>query len=79
MKPLLAELATRLAKHKIAQPAPPKLLAKKAPVDHAAKEITQSWLWTEMAKFIQPNDVVLAETGTTSFGILYERLPASVK
>jgi pyruvate decarboxylase len=32
-----------------------------------------------LAKFLQPNDVVLAETGTTSFGIIYAKLPKDVR
>ncbi|ESK94985.1 pyruvate decarboxylase [Moniliophthora roreri MCA 2997] len=39
------------------------------------KEITHAWLWPRMANFFKPKDVVVAETGTSSFGILDVPLP----
>lgn len=37
--------------------------------------ITHERLWPRMTKFIKPNSVVLAETGTSLFGLLNQRLP----
>lgn len=39
--------------------------------------ITQAWLWPRMGHFLESGDQVLAETGTSSFGSLAIRLPAS--
>ncbi|KAI0766453.1 pyruvate decarboxylase [Trametes elegans] len=32
--------------------------------------ITHSWLWPRVSKFFKPKDIVVAETGTSSFGVL---------
>ncbi|KAJ7626678.1 pyruvate decarboxylase [Mycena polygramma] len=37
--------------------------------------ISQAWFWPRMGKFFQPKDVIIAETGTSSFGILDVPLP----
>ncbi|KAJ6584893.1 thiamine diphosphate-binding protein [Mycena capillaripes] len=37
--------------------------------------ISQAWFWPRMGKFFKPQDVVVAETGTSSFGILDIPLP----
>ncbi|KAF7796304.1 hypothetical protein EIP86_007481 [Pleurotus ostreatoroseus] len=41
------------------------------PVPQEANEtISQSWLWPRMGKFFRSGDVIVAETGTSSFGVL---------
>lgn len=49
----------------------PKVSLPDPPVDddHDSKEITQSWIWHRIAKFLQPHDVIFGETGTAAFGI----------
>jgi pyruvate decarboxylase len=79
IKPLLASLTDRISTKSIAKVSIPAVLPKKLPVDNASKDLTQSWIWDRIAKFLQPNDVVLAETGTTSFGIIYEKLPKNIR
>ncbi|KAJ6559257.1 pyruvate decarboxylase [Mycena vulgaris] len=37
--------------------------------------ISQAWLWPTVGKFFKPRDVIIAETGTSSFGILDIPLP----
>ncbi|KAJ7254390.1 thiamine diphosphate-binding protein [Mycena haematopus] len=37
--------------------------------------ISQAWFWPTMGTFFKPHDVVVAETGTSSFGILDIPLP----
>ncbi|KAJ3776190.1 pyruvate decarboxylase [Lentinula raphanica] len=32
--------------------------------------ISQAWLWARIGQFLQPKDVVIAETGTSAFGVL---------
>ena len=38
-------------------------------VDQSDK-ITQAWFWPRISKFLRPKDVLVAETGTSSFAIL---------
>ncbi|KAJ6588046.1 thiamine diphosphate-binding protein [Mycena capillaripes] len=37
--------------------------------------ITHTWLWPRVSKFFRPKDVLVAETGTSNFGILEVPLP----
>ena len=37
--------------------------------------ISHSWLWPRVGQFFKPGDVIVAETGTSSFGILDVPLP----
>lgn len=75
MKHLLPKLTARLA--------PLQPSASKIPVPRftltipsdSSPEITQDWFWPRLGKFFQPKDVVVAETGTSSFGILDVPLP----
>lgn len=41
-------------------------------------QITHSWLWPRLSKFLKPRDIVITETGTSSFGILLTRYPKDV-
>jgi pyruvate decarboxylase len=79
LKPLLARLAERLSSIQITQPPIPKALPKPPPHDSNTKTLTQSFIWDRIASFTRPNDVVLAETGTASFGIVYSRLPENIR
>jgi len=37
--------------------------------------ITHAWFWPSLSKFFRPKDIIVAETGTSSFGILDVPLP----
>ncbi len=37
--------------------------------------LTQSWLWTRFSSWLRPGDVVITETGTSSFGIIQTQFP----
>ncbi|CUM64770.1 uncharacterized protein PRCAT00002381001 [Priceomyces carsonii] len=37
--------------------------------------ITQKWLWTRLSSWLREGDVVLSETGTSSFGIIQTKFP----
>jgi len=41
-----------------------------------AKTITHDWIWPRVGEFFRPKDVIVAETGTSSFGILDVKLPS---
>lgn len=70
MKRLLPKLTERLA--------PIQPLASKIPVpkfslplpEDSTPLITHDWLWPRVGQFLQKKDVVVAETGTSSFGVL---------
>ncbi|KAJ7111372.1 thiamine diphosphate-binding protein [Mycena epipterygia] len=79
MKQLLPHLTARL------EPCGP--AARKIPVpdfkavvpEENHEIITHSWLWPRMSKFLRPKDVIVAETGTSNFGILEVPLPEDTK
>lgn len=75
MKHLLPKLTARLQplKENAQRLSVPKFLS---PVPQEDNQIiSQSWLWPRMGQFFRENDVVVAETGTSSFGILDVPLP----
>ena len=41
----------------------------------ASSTITHAWLWPRMGAFFKSKDVIVAETGTSNFGILDVPLP----
>lgn len=40
--------------------------------------ITQQWLWHRLGDFLKPKDIVITETGTSSFGVIQTRYPKDV-
>jgi pyruvate decarboxylase len=79
IKPLIAALTDRLSSVKVKVTEPPKEPQHKLPIDYESKNLTQSWIWDQFEKFVQPGDVLLAETGTSGFGIVYAKLPKDVR
>ncbi|KAI3404261.2 hypothetical protein KGF56_002900 [Candida oxycetoniae] len=47
----------------------------KLPDDH---KITQAWLWSNLSSWLREGDVVVTETGTSSFGIVQTKYPKNV-
>lgn len=41
-------------------------------------KITHEWLWESLSKFLKPADIVIAETGTSSFGVIQTNFPNQV-
>ncbi|KAK0464686.1 thiamine diphosphate-binding protein [Desarmillaria tabescens] len=75
MKDLLPKLTSRLEAYKSAAlryDVPPFRAVVPQEDDNI---ISQSWFWPTMAKFFRPKDVIVAETGTSNFGILDVPLP----
>lgn len=75
MKRLLPELTKRLAHlHPTAsQLAVPKFQAK--PPQEESSIISQEWLWPRVSAFFREKDIIIAETGTSAFGVLDIPLP----
>ncbi|KAL8729991.1 MAG: hypothetical protein Q9181_004810 [Wetmoreana brouardii] len=40
--------------------------------------ITHDWLWPRIGQWLQPNDIVITETGTANFGIWETKFPENV-
>jgi pyruvate decarboxylase len=40
--------------------------------------ITQAWFWPRLGQWLQPDDIVITETGTANFGIWETRFPKGV-
>ncbi|EIN12769.1 pyruvate decarboxylase [Punctularia strigosozonata HHB-11173 SS5] len=75
MKSLIPKLTKRLARFKESakEIAVPKF---ELPVPQEADDvISHAWLWPTVGTFFKPKDVIVAETGTSSFGILDVPLP----
>ena len=76
MKRLLPKLTARLQ--------PFKADASKAEVPHFTlpvpsednEIISQAWLWPRVGQFFRSKDIIVAETGTSSFGVLDVPLPS---
>ncbi|GAC99677.1 pyruvate decarboxylase [Pseudozyma hubeiensis SY62] len=45
----------------------------------SSSTITQEWFWPRLGQFFAPNDQIIVETGTSSFGMLEAKLPRSSK
>ncbi|RCH80684.1 Pyruvate decarboxylase 1, partial [Rhizopus stolonifer] len=39
------------------------------PIDDSMQEITHNYLWNKVSEYIEPNSIVLGETGTAEFGL----------
>jgi pyruvate decarboxylase len=59
-------------------PPPSKFDYQSAKVAPAGK-LTHDYLWKRLSYFLKANDIVVAETGTSSFGILGTHIPKDVK
>ncbi len=75
MKEILPKLSKRLAHWKptALKLEVPKFEAIVPQEDHDI--ISHAWFWPRVSQFFKPKDVIVAETGTSSFGILDVPLP----
>ena len=77
MKDVLAELARRVSKR---NQEPPLQAGSLGPVKGAGSDpITADALYPRWAQFIKPDDIVVTETGTSSMGLAFARLPKGAK
>ncbi|CAH6720121.1 pyruvate decarboxylase isozyme 3 [[Candida] jaroonii] len=53
----------------------PKITKDPFPSTKTSGEITQQFLWTEVNNFFKEGDVIITETGTSSFGIIQSKYP----
>ena len=45
----------------------------------SSSKLSQAWFWQRMAKFVQPNDIIVAENGTSLSGVTAMSLPAGAE
>lgn len=50
--------------------------AELASIDYPAGTITHDYLWTTLSKWLQPNDLLVTETGTSYLGVWDTQLPS---
>ena len=46
--------------------------------DEEGQVITHDWLWPRVGQWLQPDDIVITETGTANFGIWETKFPKGV-
>lgn len=76
MKEALQELNKKVssaASHYEVKPVP-KIKLANTPATREVK-LTQEWLWTRVSSWFREGDIIITETGTSSFGIVQSRFP----
>ncbi len=73
MKDVVVELTKRIKKQKVKAPLQPVSLGKVVGANGDA--ITAEALYSRWGQFIKPNDIIIAETGTSSMGLAFALLP----
>lgn len=75
MKQLLQKITGRLDQNSVKNARPvPSVKTTLTPMPPDTK-ITQQWLWTRVGQWLRPGDIVVTETGTSSFGIVSTKFP----
>ena len=79
MHGVLKKVTARMGKLNIqAGPAPNNKIAKKDQGMSQGELITHDWLWPRVGQWLEPNDIVITETGTANFGIWETKFPEGV-
>jgi indolepyruvate decarboxylase len=76
MKDVLTELTRRVKKRSEKSPIKPVSLGAK--VGSGSDPITAEALYPRWANFLKPNDILVAETGTSALGLAFALMPAGV-
>lgn len=78
MNGVLEKVTAKLGKINIeAGPSPTNKIPEKE-ASSSETTITHAWLWPRLGQWLQKDDIVIAETGTSNFGIWETRFPAGV-
>jgi pyruvate decarboxylase len=78
MNGVLAKVTEKLGKLNIESgPTPDNKIPQKE-VDSSDPVITHAWLWPSLGQWLQKDDVIITETGTSNFGIWETRFPQGV-
>ena len=79
MDPLLQKLRDTIDPATVPKVARPRVGGMAKSKDYNAAQITQSWIWTRLGKFLKPGDVLLADTGTAAFGLPDASFPSNIQ
>jgi pyruvate decarboxylase len=79
LKPLLEALNEQLPSVPTHAPYKISLPPRKTPMDIDAKQITHSWLWPRMSKWLRPGDGLLGEIGVSLFGLCDIDFPPGIR
>jgi pyruvate decarboxylase len=78
MNGVLKKVTEKMGKLNIeAGPSPQNQIPQKE-VDSSSPTITHAWLWPRLGQWLQKDDVIITETGTSNFGIWETRFPSGV-
>jgi len=79
MHGVLRKVTARMGKLNVqAGPQPDNTIAKKDQGMSDGQIISHDWLWPRVGQWLQPDDIVLTETGTANFGIWETKFPKGV-
>lgn len=78
MNGVLAKVTAKLGKLNIEAGPKPNNKIPEHEVSSSQSAITHAWLWPTLGQWLQKDDIVITETGTSNFGIWETRFPAGV-
>jgi pyruvate decarboxylase len=78
MNGVLAKVTEKMGRLNIEAGPKPDNEIPKEEVESSEKAITHAWLWPRLGQWLQKDDVIITETGTSNFGIWETRFPAGV-
>ncbi len=79
MHGVLRKVTAKMGKLNVhAGPVPDNRIAKKDQGMSQAEIITHDWLWPRVGQWLEPDDIVITETGTANFGIWETKFPKGI-
>lgn len=78
MNGVLAKVTQKMSKLSIESGPKPDNKIPKEEVNSTEPAITHAWLWPRLGQWLQKDDVIITETGTSNFGIWETRFPQGV-
>jgi pyruvate decarboxylase len=79
MNGVLSKITQKMGKLNIESgPKPTNKIPQHEEINYSNAAITHAYLWPRLGQWLQPNDVLITETGTSNFGVWETRFPADV-
>ncbi|KAF2685848.1 pyruvate decarboxylase [Lentithecium fluviatile CBS 122367] len=78
MNGVLTKVAQKMGKLNIEQGPTPNNDIPDDEIMSPSPTITQAWFWPNLGQWLDPNDIIITETGTANFGIWETRFPKNV-
>ncbi|KAH8727277.1 thiamine diphosphate-binding protein [Phaeosphaeriaceae sp. PMI808] len=79
MNGVLAKVTQKLGKLNIEAGPNPDNKIPQSEIDSSVPTITHAWLWPRLGQWLQKDDIIITETGTSNFGIWETRFPKGVR